>query len=409
MLWTLTNADSAPCDVRLRSLDFFGVLEWNCSGLLPNVTFTVKIRRQGRNEHWHNVEQCVGISSGSCNLSREITDFTDYVQLGVEEQPGHIRWAKIRQCYLQGDAPSLEMRVVKTEGGSGRSQIGVNVTFPCAPKALEHFAEWNNGQSCCPITKFLDNINVRVTLFNKQQLMDRQTRLGSVIDGNIDEFTFGGVLPGQEYCAVANFTRSAASQPVCRQLDPRPEGLLEPVSVCPVLGEGSVRLSADDDTPSLISLCSCDLSQPVTQLPPPCSPLHQYQAQYQDQDHQYYSNPLTELPVRDTTHSDSGGLVQEGPEVPLAPLFLDQGSEGMAVQMDGAPQLWEGFTYLADNPGIPLSSLRLGLGELDEGLYLNEELMEQSGCMVSTWMEDDETYHSETVGGGGGIFLGEAE
>ena len=51
---------------------------------------------------WRAVAQCEGISSLSCDLSQEITDFRDLVRLGVQESQG-TRWTPNLTCDLLGE------------------------------------------------------------------------------------------------------------------------------------------------------------------------------------------------------------------------------------------------------------------------------------------------------------------
>ncbi|XP_041925833.1 uncharacterized protein LOC121689784 isoform X1 [Alosa sapidissima] len=438
--WALCNIDLTlgKCDTQLSVLDFFVLLQWNCTGLMPNTTFRVEIKMQNEypSESWRTVAQCDKISSLSCDLSREITEITlHHVRLGVEEWHGHVHW----MCNLSYDptnwpdlgafsAPSLSLRVEDRGRDVWTPHIVVEVKFPCAPEVLCQV----DSEGCCSVLFILSDISaVTVTLFNRQRPTERETRTGSVSYEDEDkEFSveFGGLVPGQEYCVVATFRSSATSQPVCQQLNTLPvdlrpillgtalsvcffiplvvaylkrrkthtseyrlprslAGLLEPASGLPVPVVAAGVLSAKD-SPSIISLCSCDFQPTATQLPAP-SPGQ----------HQYYSSAFPKHPPWDARGSGSGGSVPEGLEVPQTPLFR-KGSWDSEVQTDRGPQHGEGFTSLLDGVGIPLSSLRLGMGEEGDWVYLHEGLMVQSGCEISTRKDEVDMYHGEMEGVG---------
>ncbi|XP_041925834.1 uncharacterized protein LOC121689784 isoform X2 [Alosa sapidissima] len=321
--WALCNIDLTlgKCDTQLSVLDFFVLLQWNCTGLMPNTTFRVEIKMQNEypSESWRTVAQCDKISSLSCDLSREITEITlHHVRLGVEEWHGHVHW----MCNLSYDptnwpdlgafsAPSLSLRVEDRGRDVWTPHIVVEVKFPCAPEVLCQV----DSEGCCSVLFILSDISaVTVTLFNRQRPTERETRTGSVSYEDEDkEFSveFGGLVPGQEYCVVATFRSSATSQPVCQQLntlpvDLRPILLGTALSVCffiPLvvaylkrrkthtseyrLPRSLVSLSPRPAFPSLLWLLACCLprtappsspSAAVTSSPPPPSSQHPAQA-----------------------------------------------------------------------------------------------------------------------------------
>ena len=67
------------------------------------------------------------------------------------------------------------MQVEDLGGSILTPHIGVEVKFPCAPEALR--MDGYRGRRCCPVTLFLDDNVVTVTLFNKQWLTERQVSI----------------------------------------------------------------------------------------------------------------------------------------------------------------------------------------------------------------------------------------
>ncbi|XP_077083385.1 uncharacterized protein LOC143736587 [Siphateles boraxobius] len=121
--------------------------------------------------------------------------------------------------------------------------LWVTVNFPCLPSEICTTYDYNEEEkemAClCPINDF-KNILATVTLYNKQKLSDRQTRTAEVIEENPLKVEFGFLLPGQMYCAVANFTAegvlasSPTSLPQCVYIPANTESLIAMI-VCAVL------------------------------------------------------------------------------------------------------------------------------------------------------------------------------
>ncbi|XP_056124520.1 uncharacterized protein si:dkeyp-75h12.7 [Rhinichthys klamathensis goyatoka] len=93
----------------------------------------------------------------------------------------------------------------------------------------------------CPIND-LKNLLATVTLYDKQNLSDRQTRTVAVLkeSQSLLKVEFGFLLPGRVYCAVANFTAegvlasSPTSLPQCVYIPANTESLIAMI-VCAVL------------------------------------------------------------------------------------------------------------------------------------------------------------------------------
>ncbi|XP_051756377.1 uncharacterized protein si:dkeyp-75h12.7 isoform X2 [Ctenopharyngodon idella] len=83
--------------------------------------------------------------------------------------------------------------------------LWVTVNFPCAPSLYCDYEEENETACFCPISDF-KLLLATVTLYNKQNLSERQTCNATVMEGNQLKVEFGFLIPGQVYCAVASFT-----------------------------------------------------------------------------------------------------------------------------------------------------------------------------------------------------------
>ncbi|XDV18560.1 hypothetical protein PO909_024221 [Leuciscus waleckii] len=129
--------------------------------------------------------------------------------------------------------------IISMDNGS----LWVTVHFPCRPSKIctsEDYYEEEKEMAClCPIN-YHKNLLATVTLYNKENLSDRQTRTAEVMDEDPLKVEFGFLLPGQVYCAVANFTAegvlasSPTSLPQCVYIPANTESLIVTI-VCAVL------------------------------------------------------------------------------------------------------------------------------------------------------------------------------
>ncbi|KAG1944526.1 hypothetical protein F2P79_014177 [Pimephales promelas] len=108
--------------------------------------------------------------------------------------------------------------------------LQVTVNFPRLPsKICSDYDE--EEEMACPINEF-KKLLATVTLYDKQNLSDRQTRTGEVMREGTHKVEFGFLLPGRVYCAVANFTAegvlasSPASLPQCVYIPANTESLI---------------------------------------------------------------------------------------------------------------------------------------------------------------------------------------
>ncbi|KAK9971478.1 hypothetical protein ABG768_024843 [Culter alburnus] len=185
------------CDVRVHTIDLGCHLEWNCSDANPKTTYTVQTKT--RNKSWENVSDCIETSRQSCDLTRVFSNIYAYnfIRLGSEELPG---MSETRICDPLNDSAatfSPPNIIISVDNES----LWVTVNFPCAPSVYCDYDMTCN----CTINYFI-SLSATVTLYNKQNLAERQTRNATVMEETTLKVEFGFLIPGQVYCAVANFT-----------------------------------------------------------------------------------------------------------------------------------------------------------------------------------------------------------
>ncbi|XP_069375243.1 uncharacterized protein [Paralichthys olivaceus] len=174
------------CYTAVESLDLGCLLRWTCPRASPNTTYSVQTKTQGG--PWQNVSWCVWVSSRSCDVSQAFSDFRldNLIRLGVHLGPGSTAWIQPRKfgySDFRFSRPSVSVSL-KDE------QLLVEVRFPCAAnrRCLP--------ESCCPISEVIDPWTTSRTVWTQEV---------------VSFLEFSGLSPGQNYCAVANFSLPAFS------------------------------------------------------------------------------------------------------------------------------------------------------------------------------------------------------
>ncbi|XP_052458299.1 uncharacterized protein LOC128017120 [Carassius gibelio] len=227
------------CDIRVHTINFGCHLEWDCPDASPKTTYTVLSKTHGTT--WTNVSDCIQISRQSCDLSRVFPNIHIYSVIRLTSE---LPWLnETRGCSPITDSaakftpPSI---TISMANGS----LWVMVHFPCAPSiscSLEYdYYEEEKEMGCsCPLTEF-KSLWATVTLYNEQNLSDRQAHTAMVMHETPFMVEFGFLTPGQVYCAVASFTAegvltsSPPSLPQCVYIPANLESLIV-IIVCAVL------------------------------------------------------------------------------------------------------------------------------------------------------------------------------
>ncbi|XP_071315071.1 uncharacterized protein [Trachinotus anak] len=227
----INGSTGLVCYTAVESLDLGCLLRWDCPYASPNTTYTVQTKTQG--DPWQDVSWCVWISSRSCDVSRAFSDFELYnmIRLGVHLSPSSTVWMKPRKfdySDLKFSPPSVSVSVED-------EQLLVKVQFPCAANrrcSLER---------CCPISELIDPWTT-VTVYNKLNRSEYQSR--TVWTQEVVSFVeFSGLSPGQNYCAVANFSFPTFSMAASPKSAPQCVEIVSKSGLLPVLGLGVVLAS----------------------------------------------------------------------------------------------------------------------------------------------------------------------
>lgn len=179
-------------------------------------------------------------------------------------------------------------------------------------------------------------------------------------------------------------------------------GLKDHLSSSPIPVMALGILSAED-SPSVISLCSCD-PPPNPDPDPDSDPTITELLSPSPGQHQYFSSPFLEPPTWAAPINSGGGSVTQDPKVPQFALFGQGGCWDSELQTDCGTLPGERLTFVMESLRVPLSSLILGMGEEMDCGYLQEGEMVQSGCETATCKGRVELYHSD-MEGVGGIFI----
>ncbi|KAJ3585023.1 hypothetical protein NHX12_013746 [Muraenolepis orangiensis] len=213
-------AAGSLCRTTVESLDLGCLLRWDCPEAGPSAAYTVQTKTQG--DPWKDVAWCVRISSRSCDLSQAFSHFDLYytIRLGVHvdvtQGPStSTMWSephKFDYSDFAFSAPSVSLSL----DGSG---LRARVQFPCAANR-----RCSRG-TCCPLSELIDPWT-SVTVYDPLNPSDRKRRT-VWSQGVVADVAFPGLVPGQRYCAVANFSfpsyaiaASPPSAPRCVQTDP---------------------------------------------------------------------------------------------------------------------------------------------------------------------------------------------
>ncbi|XP_016409696.1 uncharacterized protein LOC107741478 [Sinocyclocheilus rhinocerous] len=237
------NIESAVsvCDIRVHTINFGCHLEWDCPDANPKTTYTVLSKH---NTSWVNVSGCIQISQQSCDLSEVFPtlDIYNFIRLTSELLWLNETW----NCTPLHD-PAAKFSPPSITISMANGSLWVTVHFPCAPSIScssegddEYYEEEEEMGCSCPVTDFSKILRATVTLYNEQNLSDKQAHTAEVMRETPFKVEFGFLTPGQVYCAVANFTfegvlvSSPPSIPQCVYIPAYNESLIV-VIVCAVL------------------------------------------------------------------------------------------------------------------------------------------------------------------------------
>ncbi|XP_029522496.1 uncharacterized protein LOC115133423 [Oncorhynchus nerka] len=198
----VTGSSRDVCTTRLYSLNFNCVLQWDCPQANATTTYTVQTKTQG--DLWQDVESCVRFSSQLCDLSEAFSNFEVYnmIRLGLHQGPGSPVWTENLGFGVRDFNFSSPSVLVSLSG----ERLGVEVHLPCSSKR-----ECLPLQSCCPLSKFID-LRVTVTVYDRQNPSDYKTHIG-LVQTMVYGAEFSNLVPGHDYCVVANFSTSLATFP----------------------------------------------------------------------------------------------------------------------------------------------------------------------------------------------------
>ncbi|XP_016131717.1 uncharacterized protein [Sinocyclocheilus grahami] len=227
------------CDISVHTINFGCHLEWDCPDANPKTTYTVLSKTHGTS--WENVSDCIQISRQSCDLSHVFPNINIYNFIRLTSE---LLWLnETRGCTPITD-PAAKFTPPSITNSMANGSLWVTVNFPCAPSISctfedDDYVEGNEMGCYCPLTEF-KSLWATVTLYNEQNLSDRQAYTAEVMLENPFEVEFGFLTPGQVYCAVANFTAegvltsSPPSLPQCVYIPAKLESLIV-IIVCAVL------------------------------------------------------------------------------------------------------------------------------------------------------------------------------
>ncbi|KAJ8008478.1 hypothetical protein DPEC_G00105230 [Dallia pectoralis] len=210
-----TGSSEADCNTTLTSLDLGCLLQWDCPH--TNTTmYTVQTMTQGGPSPWQNVEGCVRVSSRQCDASKAFSEFGLYnmIRLGVHDGLGSPVWDKP----LNLDPIDFTFSRPTVSVALSGNRLKVEVHFPCST---------NRGKSCCPVSELIDPW-VTVTVYNQQNSYYKTLTVWA--QELVNEGEFPDLVPGIDYCVVANFSfgpsfflQSPLSLPRCvHNTAPRP-------------------------------------------------------------------------------------------------------------------------------------------------------------------------------------------
>ncbi|KTG07333.1 hypothetical protein cypCar_00041130 [Cyprinus carpio] len=242
------NIESAVsvCDIRVHTINFGCHLEWNCLDANPKTTYTV-LSKHGTS--WVNVSGCIQILQQSCDLSEVFPNLYTYNFIRLTSE---LLWLNETLYCTPVDDPAAKFSPPSITISMANGSLWVAVKFPCAPSISctfegddefdEEEEEEEEEEIGCPclVTDVVKSLWATVTLYNEQNLSDKQAHTAEVMRETPFKVEFGFLTPGQVYCAVANFTfegvlvPSPPSIPQCVYIPANNESLIV-VIVCAVL------------------------------------------------------------------------------------------------------------------------------------------------------------------------------
>ncbi|XP_034425309.1 uncharacterized protein si:dkeyp-75h12.7 [Hippoglossus hippoglossus] len=227
----IKGSSGLVCYTAVESLDLGCLLRWTCPRASPNATYSVQTKTQGG--PWQDVSWCVRVSSRSCDLSRAFSDFElfNMIRLGVHLGPGSTVWVKPRKfgySDFRFSCPSVSV-------SQRDERLLVEVRFPCAANRR------CSPESCCPISELTDP-RTTVTVFNERQHSEYQSRTVWTQEV-VTLVEFSGLSPGQNFCAVANFSLPAFSMAASPKSRPQCVQIVSKSASLPVLCLGVLLAS----------------------------------------------------------------------------------------------------------------------------------------------------------------------
>ncbi|XP_028420364.1 uncharacterized protein LOC114545941 isoform X1 [Perca flavescens] len=321
----ITGSNGSVCYPAVESLDLGCLLRWDCPQASPNTTYTVQTKTQGG--PWQDVPWCVWVSSRSCDVSQAFSNLELYnmIRLGVHLSPSSTVWMKPRKF----DYSDFTFSPPSVSASLKDDQLLVKVQYPCAANR-----RCSPGR-CCPISELIDPWTT-VTVYNEHNHSEYQSRTvwTQEVVSHVD---FSGLAPGQNYCAVANFSfptfsiaASPKSAPQCVTIVSKSDLLLV---LC--LGTGLISLllvplvtvflrrhrqaaPTTDNQPKIPSSVHDPVSL-VPLSPVPVDPCHIHlefaddqmsidSSSKRDQTSTHTSDPLRHDPSSGAAYWDSGGM-----------------------------------------------------------------------------------------------------
>ncbi|XP_040037485.2 uncharacterized protein LOC120822143 isoform X1 [Gasterosteus aculeatus] len=337
----IIGSTGSVCYTAVESLDLGCLLRWDCPHVSPNTTFTVQTKTQG--DPWQDVPWCVWLSSHTCDLSHVFSNFELYnmVRLGVHLGPVSTAWMRPRKF----DYSDFTFSPPSVTASLSDDQLLVTVQFPCAANRRCSLG------GCCPISEMIDPWTT-VTVYNKLNQSEYQSRTVWTQE-LVSHVEFSGLDPGQNYCAVANFSfptfsmaASPKSAPQCVQTLSKSGFLLLPAFF---LGIGLTSLllfplltvflnrprdtaATTEDQPKIPAA----VQDPVSLLPvDPCDIHLEFAddkisielSSNQDQTSNHTGDPPHRDPSSGASYWDTGGMkldLQQGPDWNQHPVSLKE-------------------------------------------------------------------------------------
>ncbi|XP_068164337.1 uncharacterized protein si:dkeyp-75h12.7 isoform X2 [Antennarius striatus] len=154
------------------------------------------------------------------------------IRLGVHLSPSATVWTEPRKFDYSDFTFSPPSVSVSLRG----ERLLVEVQYPCAASRRCSL------ETCCPISELIDPWTT-VTVYNNINASESQSRTVWTQDA-VTSVDFSGLAPGQNYCAVANFSFPTFSMAASSKSDPRCVETVSQPDLLPLLcvGIGLVSL-----------------------------------------------------------------------------------------------------------------------------------------------------------------------